>query len=213
MRTGLEGLFALAWAALAYAAVRAYAGPASEARARVVGAVAGVLVAGLLLLHYRAAPVAAALAAIAGNSVPATPHDVRCRPALLRATAAGRGALDSVRNDDVADSTIAEGATVRRGDVLEVRGWAADGGALEPVDAACVTIDGHIVAQRARYGLPRPDVASAMGGAALGSSGYADQFAARDLAPGAHTLTVLGLRRGAVERIDGSRRFVVVPDR
>ncbi len=213
MRTGLEGLFALAWAALAYAAVRAYAGPAGEARARAAGAAAGVLVAALLLVHHRAAPMAAALAPVAGDGVPAAPHDVTCRPAPLRATAAARGALDSVHNDDVADSTIVEGATVRRGDVLEVRGWAADGGPLEPFDAVCAAVDGRVIAQRARYGLSRPDVASAMGSAALGASGYADQFAARDLAPGAHTLTVLGLRRGAVERIDGSRRFFVVPDR
>ncbi len=209
MRIGLEALFALAWAALAYAVARTY-GFEKGGRAAAAAAVAAALVAaGLVLRHHGTAAVPAAVAVADGAL--AAPHDVACRPAPSRAAAAARGSLDSFGNDDVAAANVTAGGSVHQADVLEVRGWAADGGAPVPVDAVCAAVDGRIVVQQARYGLARPDVASVMGSSALSASGYVDRFSAHDLAPGAHVVSVFGLRRGQLESIPGgSRRFVVV---
>ena len=165
-----------------------------------VATTAVVLVAGTLAIgvFLQAKPAPQALsAAPAATALPASRgHRFSCAREVVRRRAVARGAVDEV---------LIEGAAVT------VHGWAAAAALPRPIAGVCLEVDGKIVAKEAVvYGLSRPDVAAALGNAALRDSGYEVRVRPGDVAAGAHTLIVVGVdEQGAAEPLGPPRSITI----
>jgi hypothetical protein len=78
---------------------------------------------------------------------------------------------------------------------LYVVGWAADLAERAPLAGVYVMLDDRIPVW-AQYGLERPDVAAATGGAGLGRVGYAAAIPDTHLSPGIHTVQLVAVFAG-----------------
>ncbi len=78
----------------------------------------------------------------------------------------------------------------RAGHVITVTGWAVDGGAQRPGTAVMIEVDSRRRI-RARYGIPRPDVAAYFGVPACLASGFQARISATGLRAGRHSVSLL----------------------
>jgi hypothetical protein len=101
---------------------------------------------------------------------------------------------DVVRVEGAVASAIAAPLRVVRGDKLFVRGWAIDEPAGTLAGGVVLAIDGEreVVAL---YGLPRADVAEALGKRDLMRCGFTAEIDSADLTTGIHTVTCRVLAR------------------
>lgn len=131
---------------------------------------------------------------------------------------AGAGKIDTVawRSDAAHDHPLVAGQDISRDAHLEVDGWAGDPAAAIPAEALIAMVDGRPIYKNARlrYGLPRPDVASALGGNYGSHTGYRFDLNVAALKPGTHAIVLGALRwdRLGFYAIDKPINFVVSAD-
>ena|ERR1700722_981167 len=88
----------------------------------------------------------------------------------------------------VTDASIGNSFDLPKHGKVPIVGWAVDQDAKTGAGGVEIVIDGTPLA--ARYGLPRPDVASAYGIPAYTNVGYSLELTADEFTPGAHTAFV-----------------------
>jgi hypothetical protein len=188
-------LFIVAWAAIAFAIVRALAVIFRLQRnlaVPVAVAVAGAFALGAIspfALPSRSAIVAEAPAAAPAAPVADTSHAVTCpKPATVVAKAAP-GHLDAVAVGSAAPAAPGASLDVPAGTLFQLGGWIVLTGG--PPVMICAIVDGRAVAATTRYGYSRPDVAVALGKPADAPSGF---LVTMSVPKGVHTVSV-----GAVE--------------
>lgn len=196
-------LFAALWGFLAYCTAVALLRSASGARAyATLAALAAAAATALLFVRApRPEPRAIALPLQPGRAV-------SCDRRPVPAHGAGRGALDTVR---ASGEPVADGATIDARTTLVLTGWAADVTAAHPLTAVCLIVDGAFArAQRASYGIERPDVATAYNLPAIAGSGFEIRLESGALARGTHAIDVVGIdAANRVVQIAPVRRLTV----
>jgi len=91
------------------------------------------------------------------------------------------GYVDYVNGRSFTGQTEADVA----GGVVELSGWAIDGPSQKAASSVSIDVDGELYP--AEYGLPRADVAAALGNVAYGGSGFSARISLR---PGSHRVSV-----------------------
>lgn len=172
-------LFICAWAAIAFAIVRALMQLWGFNRRVAVAsavAVAGAFALGAMSPFALPRPAAppAALDVAAPQAAGGATRAARCPAGARLGTATVQGNIDQV-----------QGA----GAAVGLHGWIV--GASGPAAALCAIVDGKIAQAAITYGVSRPDVAAALAQPADLPSGFG---ASVQLLPGTHTITI-----GAVE--------------
>jgi hypothetical protein len=109
--------------------------------------------------------------------------------------------------DSALDATTGS-ITVAQGDMLQVKGWAADPQDSAPVSQVQVLIDGAPVGT-ATLGQTRPDVAAAYSNPAYLNSGWTFNYAASGLSLGSHTVTVIAYDLLGLSTTIGTRQIIV----
>lgn len=98
-------------------------------------------------------------------------------------------------------------ATIVKGGVLFVGGWAADTAAGAPVQSVNIFVDG-IGLGTATLGISRPDVAQAYGSMCL-PSGWTSQVSTSSLSIGTHTVTAAAAGPSGTAQLSGSRTVTI----
>jgi hypothetical protein len=211
-------LFIIAWAAIIFAIVRAILAAWGVYRRLAIGtavAVAGAFALGAtspLVLSSRPALVAASGPAPIAPVTPVAPvadtsRTTTCPAQTAVATKTTAGHLDSVAVGSAAATAPGASVFAPAGKPVQLGGWIVlDEG---PPSTICAILDGRTVAASSRYGIDRPDVATALGKPADAPSGFVVTVR---LPHGTHTVAV-----GAVEPdghtveaiVGGSLRVVV----
>jgi len=116
--------------------------------------------------------------------------------AAILAIAAPASAQQSASTTSISVDSPTDGSSIANGTAVDVGGWAADPtGTGTGVDEVKVYLDGTMEAGgtllgSATYGASRPDVASALGSAAVTNSGYDYAWTPSNLSAGQHILYV-----------------------
>jgi len=189
-------LFIIAWAAIAFAIVRALAiawGFHRRFAAATAVAVAGAFALGAIspfALPSRTSTVAdAPTPAAPAAPVVDTSHSAVCPRGGVVVAKTTSGHLDSVAVGATGAAAPGASLDVPAGTSIQLGGWIAlDAG---PPATICAIVDGHAVAATTRYGITRPDVAAALGKPADVASGF---LVTMRLPHGSHTVNI-----GAVE--------------
>ena len=189
-------LFIIAWAAIAFAIVRALVVAwGFHRRFAVATAVAVAAAFALGAISPFALPSRTSI--VAGAPAPAAPvapvvdrsHSVVCPPGAALVAKMTSGHLDTVAVGATAVTPTAAQLDVPAGTSIQLGGWIVlDAG---PAATICAIVDGHAVAATTRYGITRPDVAAALGKPADAASGFNVTIR---LPHGSHTVNI-----GAVE--------------
>lgn len=198
MATLVLVLFIIAWAAIAFAIVRALAAVFRLQRNLAVPAavaVAGAFALGAIspfALPSRSATEAQAPAA--APAAPAAPvadasHPVTCPASANVVAKTTPGHMDAVAVGSAAPAAPGASVDVPAGTTFQLGGWIVL--ASGPPARICAIVDGRAVATTSRYGYSRPDVAAALGKPADAPSGF---LVTMSLPKGVHTVNV-----GAVE--------------
>jgi hypothetical protein len=171
-------LFIVAWAAIAFAIVRALTiawGFHRRLAAATAAAVAGAFALGAIspfalpsrstMVEQAAAPAAAPAPPLADTS-----HIVACPPGATVAKATTPGHLDSVAVGAADPGAPGPAIDVPPGTAIQIGGWIVLDAGLPT--AICAVADGRVVAATIRYGITRPDVAASLGKPADAPSGF-----------------------------------------
>jgi hypothetical protein len=194
MRTLLLVLFSVAWAAVAFAVIRAIViafGFHRRLATATAVAVAGAYLLGAaspFSLAQRGASEPPAAPAVAAKA----PAPIGCPANAKLVAAPGQGHIDTLSTAGTQANPDAV-VQVSRDATLRLTGWVVSTGG--PATSLCVVLDGRPVAFEGDYGFDRPDVAAAVGKPEDRSSGFDVRLR---VPPGNHALTV-----GAVQP-DGS---------
>jgi hypothetical protein len=98
---------------------------------------------------------------------------------------------------------------VARGDTVRVDGWAVDDATQGPAKGVIVRIDDKESVQ-AKYGLPRSDVARALGSSRFTNVGFTASFGTAPLEPGPHELSIEIIGSGLTYDAQRRIQFVVL---
>jgi hypothetical protein len=100
----------------------------------------------------------------------------------------GTYAIDAVIIDGRVVAPVSRTLRVKRGQSLFVAGWALDTHTMDEAAGLAVSIDRGTPQRLAGYGLPRSDVAMALGIPEAGQSGFRARVPIERLGPGMHVL-------------------------
>jgi len=187
-------LFIIAWAAIAFAIVRALVtvwGLNRRLAAATAVAVAGAFALGAIspfALPNRHSVVAEAPPPAPGLAVNAA-HPVACPAGAIVGTKTSRGNLDVVAIGAAPPAAPAATIEVPAGSPIALSGWIVL--ASGPPAMICAIVDGRTSSAKIEYGTSRLDVAAALGQIADAPSGFT---ATLNLRPGMHSVVI-----GAVE--------------
>lgn len=160
MRTLLLVLFSIAWAAVAFAVIRAlviawgYHRRLATVTAFAVAAAFALGSLSPLSLARRGTPSGPPVVAAA------VPVAIACPQAAKLTSVAGAGHLDSVTIGG-ASADVTKPIEARADDTVHVGGWSLSSAGL--ATGLCVLVDGRRVTFDGTYGVDRPDVATALG--------------------------------------------------
>jgi hypothetical protein len=192
LRTLISLLLIIAWAAIAFAIIRSVVLAWGLHRRYALAVALAVAVAFALgALSPIALPSWPSLTAGSAAAPPLvdSTRTVACPPnAVLGATTA-RGSVDNAVLGQAAPVPPSGAIDIPAGTPIRFAGWIVL--AAGPSAAICPVVDGHAVAATMQYGLPRPDVATALGQSADVPSGF---LVTLRLKPGTHAVRI-----GAVE--------------
>jgi hypothetical protein len=182
-------LFIIAWAAIAFAIVRGLTIVWTGNR-RIAGGT-GVAVAAAFALGA-VSPFALPSRGSTGSSAPPAPpavadtsRGVVCPAGAVVGSKASTGHLDTVAVGAQAPLNAVTSIDVAAGSPIQLGGWIVlDSG---PATAICAIVDGHVAGATARYGIARPDVATALQKAVDTPAGFVITL---KLSHGSHAVSV-----------------------
>jgi hypothetical protein len=120
--------------------------------------------------------------------------------------------IDTIAVGRRAPALAAEPQPVTVGEPVVVAGWAIDPLTLRPAAGLEFTVDRGRAERVQSYGVPRPDVAAALGNAAVLNCGFQATIATAKLAAGPHRVRFLVTAAGGrISRLPEDAQFTVQP--